>query len=70
MDSIKSVIQDTMQTIHENIDKVQSNVDNVTGGKFFSVVYKTWQHGHIHGNSNTENYYGSPISDLASFLVT
>ena len=29
MDSIKSVIQDTMQTIHENIDKVQSNVDNV-----------------------------------------
>jgi hypothetical protein len=48
MDSIKSVIQDTMQTIHENIDKVQSNV---------------------HGNYNTENYYGSPIADLARFLV-
>jgi hypothetical protein len=36
---------------------------------FFSVVYKTWLHGHIPGNSNTENYYGSPIADLASFLV-
>ena len=29
MDSIKSVIQDTMKTVHENIDKVQSNVDKV-----------------------------------------
>jgi hypothetical protein len=26
MDNIKSVIQDTMKTVHENIDKVQSNV--------------------------------------------
>ena len=29
MNSIKSVIQDTMKTVHENIDKVQSNVDKV-----------------------------------------
>jgi phage-related protein len=29
MDSIKSVIQDTMKYVHENIDKVQSNVDKV-----------------------------------------
>jgi esterase/lipase len=29
MDSIKSVIQDTMKTVHENIDNVQSNVDKV-----------------------------------------
>jgi septation ring formation regulator EzrA len=29
MDSIQSVIQDTMKTVHENIDKVQSNVDKV-----------------------------------------
>ena len=28
-DSIKPVIQDTMKTIHENIDKVQSNVERV-----------------------------------------
>jgi gas vesicle protein len=28
-DSIKAVIQDTMKTIHENIDKVQSNVEKV-----------------------------------------
>jgi hypothetical protein len=26
----------------------------VTGAIFFSVVWKTW----LHGNSNTENYYG------------
>jgi hypothetical protein len=29
MESIKSVIQDTMKYVHENIDKVQSNVDKV-----------------------------------------